>query len=53
MGNSPTVPYQPLVNENDKKSDQSSKNSNNTYGSSTQDTKPLLKDNTRNDKYKR
>ena len=43
MGDSPSIPYQPLTNENDKKSDQSSKNRNNTYGSSTQDIKPLLK----------
>ena len=49
MGNSPSIPYQPLTNENDHaKSYQNSKNSNNTYGPSTQDTKPLLK----NDKNK-
>ena len=47
MGNSPSIPYQPLTNEN-AKSNQSSKNSKNTYGSSTQDTKPLLE----NDKNK-
>ena len=48
MGNSPSIPYQPLTNENDK-SNQSSKNSNNTSWLSTQDTKPLLK----NDKSKK
>ena len=48
MWNSPSIPYQPLTNENDKKSDQSSKNSNSSYGSSSQDTKPLLE----NDKNK-